>query len=104
MDITMHVLNDVSNGTVVLPLNLTDHLVFNKAHLVAIVHKNRKLAVAYKGVDPDAKKIVKEIFGNEFKVTEVSMPQDLCLLTWDGMSPFPEIKEEQRYERASGSV
>lgn len=98
MDMTLHVINGVPNGATVVPLNLTDHLVFKSARLVGIVHKNRKLAIAYKGVDPDAKKIIKEIFGKDFKVTEASMPQDLCLLTWDGKSPFAEVREEQYFE------
>lgn len=94
MDMSLYALNGVPSGAVVLPLNLTDHLVFKNAHLVAIVHKNRKLAIAYKGVDPDAKNIVTKAFGKGYKITEVMMPQDLCLLTWDGKSPFKEIREE----------
>jgi hypothetical protein len=99
MNFSMHTLNYIANGVVVLPLNLTDHLVFKNASLVAIVHTNRKQAITY---TPEAVEMVKEIFGKkdifgeDINITEAPIPQDLCLLTWNGLSPFQTIREEQK--------
>jgi hypothetical protein len=86
-------LNGVQYGAVVFPLNLTDHIVFYAAKMVAIVHLFRQQAITY---TPEAVEIVKEIFGKDINITEAPIPQNLCLLTWDGLSPFPIIREEQK--------